>query len=308
MKASPSLSGDKSTRRPLPMRRCPVALSVAGSDSGGGAGVQADLKTFAALGVFGTSAITCLTAQNPDEVSAIEPVSPSMLQAQIEAVFKGFPVAAVKTGMLYSADLIEAAAEKLAALRAPNLVLDPVMVSTSGARLLREDAMDALRHCLLPICRIVTPNLPEAEILSGLPIRTTEDQCRAARAIAGKAGTACVVKGGHFVAGASAAANPVSTLTDILVLPDGSVERFETTAIDARETHGTGCTFSAVLAASLALGAPLAAATAAAQAYVAKALANAVRAGNHFPLGWGAPLSPNPDPVQAPFPPVPPAL
>lgn len=284
---------------PFPDGRGPevaVALTIAGSDSGGGAGIQADLKAFAARGIFGASAIACLTAQNPKEVRAIEGVSLAMLRAQIAAVFAEFPVAAVKTGMLFSAERIEATADELAARQVANLVVDPVMVATSGAGLLREDAIETLRRRLLPLCRIVTPNLPEAEILAGHPIRTRTDQRHAAQTIAGKYGIACVVKGGHFAAGAARPA----VLTDILARADGRVEAFDAPAVTVRETHGTGCTFSAALTAGLALGQTLSAATAAAQAYVGRALATAVRAGRHFPLGWNP--NPRPAPPTSPHP------
>jgi hydroxymethylpyrimidine/phosphomethylpyrimidine kinase len=182
----------------VPRSALPVALTIAGSDSGGGAGVQADLKTFEALGAFGTSAITCITAQNPDGVAGVAALDPAMVALQIRTVCAGFPVAAAKTGMLYAADLIQAVARTVQTCRIPLLVVDPVMVATSGARLLREDAVAVLCRRLLPRATVITPNLPEAEILWGRPIRTHDDQRRAARELGRRFGCGCVVKGGHM--------------------------------------------------------------------------------------------------------------
>lgn len=259
----------------------PVALTVAGSDSGGGAGIQADLKTFEALGVFGTVALTCATAQNPDAVDAVEPLSPDMVARQIRTVCDGFPVAAAKTGMLYSAEIIEAVAELARERLVPNWVVDPVMIATSGARLLREDAIAALCRALLPHATVLTPNAQEAEVLWERSIRTEKDLRDAARAIGQRFGVACVVKGGHLAA--QAGPNPV--VADALW--DGAdLHVFTSPAVSARETHGTGCTFSAALAAGLALGRALPEATRLAQRFVAHALRNAVPVGRHAPLRW----------------------
>lgn len=254
----------------------PVVLTIAGSDSGGGAGIQADLKTFTMLGVFGTSAITCLTAQNPDGVFGIEPASPDMVRKQIRAVCDGFPVAAVKTGMLYSADLIEAVVDALKEFRFAGLVVDPVMVSTSGARLLRQDAVQALVELVAPLATVLTPNLPEASILLGRPLENEADQLRAARELAERFGTAVVVKGGHSK-GPEAA--------DVLIR-EGVEYWFRLPRFEAAQTHGTGCTFSAALAAHIALGRSVVEAVGEAKCFVSRALMHAPRAGRQRPLGF----------------------
>ncbi len=266
------------TRAAIVATPVPVVLTIAGSDSGGGAGIQADLKTFAALGCFGTSAITCVTAQNPDAVRGIEALSPEIVQRQIDAVCDGFPVVAVKTGMLYSAELVARVAAVLGARRLPALVVDPVMIATSGGRLLKDDAVAALRSDLLPLATVTTPNIPEAETLTGMAIASVEQMEAAARAVYDRFGCACVVKGGHLDSARGAA------LVDVLY--DGAVcHRFAQTRLPAVETHGTGCTFAAACAAGLAHGRTLPDAVKAAQAFVAHALAAPFRAGKHTPLG-----------------------
>lgn len=290
--------------------RQPVALSIAGSDSGGGAGIQADLKTFQALGVFGTSAITCITAQNPDEITGVEPISPEMVAQQIKTVCEGFPVAAAKTGMLYLASIIRAVSHTLTECGIPTLVVDPVMVATSGARLLQEDAVEALRSDLIPKATVVTPNVPEAEVLCGHGIESVDALQAVAREIGEKFGTACVVKGGHLriaergteiaecgVKKSSEFRVPISEIggRDVVdVFFDGAdLKVFSTPRVDAEETHGTGCTFSAALTAFLGRGEPLAEAVEQAGKFVAEALKNALRAGSHRPLGIG--LAPGAD-------------
>lgn len=253
-----------------------MVLTIAGSDSGGGAGIQADLKTFEALGVFGVSAITCVTAQNPDAVTGIEAVSSALVARQIEAVMNGFPVAAVKTGMLYSAPLIRTVAHLLESHPEIPLVVDPVMVATSGARLLREDAMAALRTRLLPLATVVTPNLHELEILACTAVRTLADLESAALAVAARYGTACAAKGGHLAG---------RRVTDVLA-EDARLVRFQGPRIRVRQTHGTGCTFSAALAAGLAHGLPVERAMAVAKRFVAGALAHPHPAGRHTPLNF----------------------
>jgi hydroxymethylpyrimidine/phosphomethylpyrimidine kinase len=266
-------------KRVSPARTVPVALTIAGSDSGGGAGIQADLKTFASLGVFGTSAITCLTAQNPDRVDGVEEVSPAMVARQIRTVCAGFPVAAAKTGMLFSAPIIRAVAREADRCGFRRLVVDPVMISTSGARLLRDDAVAALCRELLPLATVITPNLPEAEALLGERIVSIEDMKAAAEALTRRFGCASVVKGGHCEG---------SRVHDLLF--DGRRMTVLTSPrLKVRETHGTGCTFSAALAANLAAGRGLADAFREAKGYVAAALRNATRAGRHSPLGWRRP-------------------
>ena len=258
------------------MRRVPVAITIAGSDSGGGAGIQADLKTFLALGVFGTSAITCLTAQNPEAVTGIAATAPRMVALQIQAVCRAFPVAAAKTGMLYSAGIIGAVAAAIAELKIRPLVVDPVMVATSGARLLREDAVAALRSALLPLARVVTPNVPEAEILWGHAIGSLADLKQAAAGISRTHGTACLAKGGHL-AGDEAA--------DVLC-DRGRIRVFSGPRVHTTQTHGTGCTLSAALTAFLARGETLERAAAAAKAFVTAALTQANRAGRHCVLNF----------------------
>lgn len=255
----------------------PCALTIAGSDSGGGAGIQADLKTFNALGVHGLSAITCLTAQNPDAVLGVQPTRPALLQQQLAAITAGFKPAAIKTGMLYSRALIEVTARFAADHRKLPLVVDPVMIATSGARLLNRSALTALTTSLLPLATIITPNVPEAEALSGRKIETIEDQRQAARRLAEQFGCAVVVKGGHLQ-GAEAA--------DIFF--DGHEEWLLTAPfLRGVKSHGTGCTFSAALAAQLATGSDLPAAVAAAKDFVTGAIAGSRRVGRHTVLWPG---------------------
>lgn len=253
----------------------PVALTIAGSDSGGGAGIQADLKTFAALGVFGTSAITAITAQNTVGVRGVSMVPVAMVVAQIEAVADDLPVRAVKTGMLGDASIVEAVAEALARRALGPVVVDPVMVAKSGDRLLDPGAVAAVRARLLPLATVVTPNLPEAEVLCGFAIRSTADAREAARRLHGDGASAVIVKGGH---GAG------ETLIDLLF--DGTTfHEFPTPRIATANTHGTGCTFASAVAAWLALGASIDEATARAQHYVAGAIRHALPLGaGHGPL------------------------
>jgi hydroxymethylpyrimidine/phosphomethylpyrimidine kinase len=257
----------------------PVALTVAGSDSSGGAGIQADLKTFAAHGVFGTSAIAALTAQNTLGVLGVHAVPPAFVAAQIDAVADDLPVAAVKTGMLFDAAIVAAVAEVLLRRRFPNLVVDPVMVSKSGARLLEKDAVEALVGRLLPLATIVTPNLPEAAVLTGRSVESAEDQREAARRIAGFGARAVLLKGGH-------AAGPEAI---DLYYEDGRFETLASPRQATRHTHGTGCTLSAAIAARLALGEALFEAVEGAKAYVDRAMARAPGLGrgtgplDHFP-------------------------
>ena len=251
-----------------------MALTIAGSDSGGGAGIQADLKTFAALGVHGTSAITCITAQNPKRVTGIQPVRADMVRRQIKAVFAELRPDAVKTGMLFSADIIGVVAEFLAGKRPP-LVVDPVMVATSGARLLKPSAIRVLKERLLPLATLVTPNLDEAEILVGRKLRTLSDLRGAAREIHERFGCAALVKGGHL-----------QTLAEAVdVFFDGR----ELTLLRARRvrgvsTHGTGCTYSAAIAALLALGHPLPRAVELAKHHITRAISHSRKAGRHWVL------------------------
>ena len=263
-----------------PRKKLPVALTIAGSDSGGGAGIQADLKTFAALGVHGTSAIACLTAQNPQRVLAVEPCSPKMLRQQIEAVFEELNPAAVKTGMLFSAENISVVANffrnRQSAIGNRQLIVDPVMVSTSGAKLLEPAAIKILTEKLLPLAALVTPNLAEAEILAGQKIPNIEAMREAARGIYSRFGCAVLVKGGHLKNSTEAA--------DIYF--DGGTELLLSAPfIKGIRTHGTGCTYSAAICAALALGHDLPKAVQIGKKFIASAIANSYRIGNHFALG-----------------------
>jgi hydroxymethylpyrimidine/phosphomethylpyrimidine kinase len=253
----------------------PVALTIAGSDSGGGAGIQADLKTFHAFGVFGTSAITAITAQNTLAVHSVHPVPPQIVREQISAVASDFRVDAVKTGMLATALLVDLVADAIRAEKLPNYVLDPVMVATSGDRLLAEDAQDAIISALLPLCTVVTPNIEEARILTGLDVRDTEGMKHAAHALVEKGAGAALVKGGHLE-GAHA--------TDVLY--DGTDYTIYThDRIKSTSTHGTGCTLSAAIAAELAHGRTLQHAVEVAVEFVHRAIATAPGLGSgHGPL------------------------
>jgi hydroxymethylpyrimidine/phosphomethylpyrimidine kinase len=248
-----------------------VALTIAGSDSGGGAGIQADLRTFAAHGLHGASAITAVTAQNTVAVVDYVALEPRMVVAQIDAVASDMPVAAVKTGMLASRAIVEAVAEAVARLRLPHLVVDPVMVAKSGDRLLDPAAEAAYRERLFPLAEVLTPNLAEAESLLGRPVRTLDAMKQAARDLHALGARAVVVKGGHL------AGNPVD------VFHDGRrSEELLAPRIDTRNTHGTGCTLSAAIAARLALGQEVLEAVRGAKAYLTEALRGA------YPLGRGA--------------------
>lgn len=250
-------------------------LTIAGSDSSGGAGIQADLKTFAAWGVYGTSAIAAITAQNTIGVTASEPLSADLVAAQIEAVAGDITLHATKTGMLATAAIVEAVAAAIEDLDLPNVVVDPVMVAKSGDRLLHDDAIQMVRIELLPHARVVTPNIPEAETLSGLVIASLDDAREAARAIHGLGSKAVVVKGGHADG---------DEVVDLLFDGERFLE-FRTPRIRTVNTHGTGCTFASALAAALALDESIYEATEHAQAYVAGAIRHALAIGHgHGPL------------------------
>jgi hydroxymethylpyrimidine/phosphomethylpyrimidine kinase len=253
-------------------RELPVALTVAGSDSGGGAGIQADLKVFAALKVHGTSAITCVTAQNPKGVSAIEACSAKIVRAQIEAVFNELPPRAAKTGMLFSAEIIRAVACAFMGAKGCPLVVDPVMVATSGARLLKPEAVHALTRELFPLAILVTPNVPEAEALLGISIREPEDLRQAACALHDRFGCAALVKGGHLP----------NTREAIDVFFDGETELLLIAPrVRGVNTHGTGCTYSAAVAARLARGEKLERAVRLAKDFITRAIAGSNRAQDH---------------------------
>jgi hydroxymethylpyrimidine/phosphomethylpyrimidine kinase len=259
----------------------PVALTIAGSDSGAGAGIQADLKSFAANGVYGLSVITAITAQNTVGVRAVQDVDPEVIRAQLDAVGEDFAIGAVKTGMLSSAKIIEVVVAGIRAHRLPHLVVDPVMVAKSGDRLLREDAVEALRRHLLPLAEVVTPNLPEAQTLAGSAVGTVSDRIAAARAILALGARTVVIKGGH---------GDEDPVLDLLVDAEG-VREFRAPRVRGTNTHGTGCTFSAAIAAGLARGLSVPAAVDEARTYLSAALAQAPGLGhghgplNHFPSG-----------------------
>ena len=255
-----------------------TALTIAGSDSGGGAGIQADLKTFAAHGVYGTSAITAVTAQNTVGVTAVEALPADLVAAQIEAVMSDIGAHAAKIGMLANAAIVEAVAAAVKDLEIPLLVVDPVMVAKSGDRLLDDEALGALKTELLRQALLVTPNIPEAEVLAGIAIRTDADRRDAARRITDLGASMVVIKGGHL---------PGPEIVDLLY--DGrEFQEFRHGRVGGRHTHGTGCTFAASIASHLALGRTVAEAIPLAQEYVAGAIRGAPELGrghgpmNHF--------------------------
>ena len=251
--------------------RRPRALTIAGSDSGGGAGIQADLKTFAAFGVYGASAITAITAQNTIGVRAIHDVPAAVVAAQIDAVLDDIGADAAKTGMLSSPEIIETVADRLRAHAVVALVVDPVMVSKSGDRLLREDAVRALRELLLPLAAVVTPNAPEATVLSGIDVVDAASAREAARLIHDLGPALVVVKGGHLEGDTS----------DDVVFDGRTFDTLSGRRVVTRHTHGTGCTFSAAIAACLARGLSPLEAVREARAYLQGAIEHAE------PLGGG---------------------
>jgi hydroxymethylpyrimidine/phosphomethylpyrimidine kinase len=262
----------------------PVALTIAGSDSSAGAGIQADLKTFNALGVYGLTAITCVVAETPGVVSKIEPVSAEMVREQIEVLLRSFPVAAIKTGLLFSGDIVAEVARTLRAHAAPPpLVIDPVMVATSGDPLLRDDAIESYERDLFPLAALVTPNLGEASRLSGVSIRDLADMRKAGEMLTKKYGVPVLLKGGHL-AGDQA--------IDLLFV-GGKIIEFSAPFSRGIATHGTGCTYSAAIAAGLANELPLEDAVRRAKKFVTATIAQhhawqspqgaAVHALNHSP-------------------------
>ena len=250
-------------------------LTIAGSDSGGGAGIQADLKTFAAIGCYGMSVITALTAQNTQGVTAIHALPPSFAIEQMAAVFTDIGADAVKIGMLYSAELIEAISEALNKYRARNIVLDPVMVAQSGDKLLQDDAIQAIKDHLMPVADVVTPNLPEAEVLLGQKIEGFEDMQRAARSLAQFGSRSVLIKGGHLEGSIS---------TDLLYLTEE--DRFvilEAERIASTNNHGTGCTLSSAIAAYMSKGNDIENAADKAKTFIH----HAIRAGAAYKIGHG---------------------
>ena len=255
-----------------------VALTIAGSDSGGGAGIQADLKTFHAFGVFGTSAITAITAQDTHGVHAVHPVPVDVVRRQIEVITDDLQPGAVKTGMLATAELVEGVARAIRDLELPHYVLDPVMVATSGDRLLDRDAESAVSELLLPLAALVTPNLDEARLLTGREIEGEDGMREVAELLVSRGARAALVKGGHLEGG---------EVVDLLVDDEG-VRRWRRGKIETTSTHGTGCTLSAAIAACLARGLPLRDAVDRGLDFVHRAIAEAPNLGhgngplNHF--------------------------
>ncbi|MGO4738076.1 bifunctional hydroxymethylpyrimidine kinase/phosphomethylpyrimidine kinase [Bosea sp. 2KB_26] len=253
----------------------PIALTIAGSDSSGGAGIQADLKTFAAHQVYGASVIVALTAQNTTGVTAIHAVPADFVAQQIDAVFSDLDVAAVKIGMLATAGLIETVAAGLVRHKARNIVLDPVMVAASGARLLEDKAVEAIRRLLFPLATLVTPNLPEAAALLGTTMATSEAAIdEQAERLIGFGAENVLLKGGH---------GSGETSTDLLLLAGGQRQRFSAPRHETRNTHGTGCTLSSAIASGLAKGLTLPEAVGQAKTYISAAIA----AADQVPVGHG---------------------
>jgi len=253
------------------------ALTIAGSDSGGGAGIQADLKTFSALGCYGMSVITALTAQNTVAVRGIHPVPPAFIEEQMDAVLGDIGVDAVKIGMLHSAAVIRAVAGKLRQHGIGQVVLDPVMVAKSGDRLLQDEAVEELRATLVPLARVITPNLPEAGTLLGRAVETVDQMEEAARELLDLGPEAVIVKGGHLAGGKSADCLAVGGAADV------EIRWLEAERVDTLNTHGTGCTFSSAICSFLARGASLTDAAEEAKRY----LSEAIRRGAPFRLGEG---------------------
>ena len=244
--------------------RYPTVLTIAGSDSGGGAGIQADLKTFAAFGVFGASAITAVTAQNSQGVQGIQRIDPAIVRQQIEAVCSDLQVDAVKIGMLFDASIVEVVADTLQRFRPRWIILDPVLISTSGRRLLEESAVRVMQEQLFPLVDLVTPNVDELATLTHRELHTPADLLEAGRQLLEAGCRGLLIKGGHWAAAESC---------DRLLLPDQEPFTYTTPTIQTRNNHGTGCTLSSAIAASLALGDTLPQAVSRAKSYVTQALA-----------------------------------
>lgn len=256
----------------------PVALTVAGSDSGGGAGIQADLSTFQALQVHGTCAITALTAQNPDRVSGVLPVAPEFVVQQVQAVFEAFPVRAVKTGMLGGLPVVKAMAGLLESWNGIPLVVDPVMVATSGARLIEPDALECFCERILPHAWLVTPNLPEAAVLLGSDADAGLAPDEVAQALSQRFGVPFLVKGGH---------GEGEQVEDWLAA-EGAVKSFSSPRLSGGPFHGTGCTLAAAITAWAARGRELADAVDEAKRFVSRAIQGHAVSGGHAVLGWSS--------------------
>ncbi|MGE9213214.1 bifunctional hydroxymethylpyrimidine kinase/phosphomethylpyrimidine kinase [Exiguobacterium aurantiacum] len=257
----------------------PQVLTIAGSDSGGGAGIQADLKTFQELGVFGTSVLTAVTAQNTRGVHGVEAVSPELITQQLDAIGSDFSIATCKTGMLFDASRIEAVATGVKRHVFNRLVVDPVMIAKGGAPLLQDTAVDALKTSLLPLATVVTPNVPEAEVLTGLTIRSFNDRLEAARRMLAYGVRAVILKGGHLEG---------ETAED-LIMTESEVFLLSAPRIQTSDTHGTGCTFSAALTAELAKGRSIMEAAVTAKRFIQSAITHGLEIGaGHGPTNHWA--------------------
>ena len=246
-----------------------TALTIAGSDSSGGAGIQADIKTMTANGVYAMSAITALTAQNTTGVTSIMEATPQFLAEELDCIFTDIYPDAIKTGMVASTDLIEVIADKLTVYKAKNIVVDPVMVATSGARLISEDAISTLKSKLLPLAKVITPNIPEAEVLSEMQIKSEADMEKAAEIICDRLGCSVLLKGGH----------QLNDANDLLWQKDEQATWFMGKRIDNPNTHGTGCTLSSAIASNLAKGYDLKTSVKYAKNYISGALAAGLNLG-----------------------------
>lgn len=256
------------------------AMTIAGSDSGGGAGIQADLKTFQELKVFGTTALTAVTAQNTLGVQGVFPMEPEAVASQIQSVGEDIGTDALKTGMLFNAGIIQAVSEKIKQFGWEKVVVDPVMIAKGGASLLQQEAVSALKYHLLPLCLIITPNIPEAEVLTGMSIRSMDDKKEAAKRIHALGVKNIVIKGGH----------DTETNESVDILFDGKeFVFFSTPRIETNNTHGTGCTFSAAITAQLAKGSSVREAVSIAKEFIQAAIANPLGIGNgHGPTNHWA--------------------
>jgi hydroxymethylpyrimidine/phosphomethylpyrimidine kinase len=264
----------RDTKQNEPRTYCRV-LTIAGSDSGGGAGIQADLKTISAIGCYGMSVITALTAQNTRGVTGIHAVPPEFAAEQMTAVFADIGADAVKIGMLYSAELIEVVAKQLQAHGANNIVLDPVMVAQSGDKLLQDDAIEAIKKHLMPLADVVTPNIPEAEVLLNRKLQSAEDMQQGAKTLAEYGSQSILIKGGHLTENDS---------TDLLYLPgEDRIVMLKGERIETRNNHGTGCTLSSAIASYLARGHEMETALKMAKSY----LSHAIQAGAEYTIGQG---------------------
>lgn len=250
----------------------PCALSIAGSDSSGGAGIQADIKTMEALGVYAETVITALTAQNTQGVQGILPIDDAFISQQIESVFSDIRPDAVKIGMLPNPDAVHAVARGLRAWEASHVVLDPVMVATTGASLSEDAAVQALKEELIPLAEVITPNIPEAQVLSGVSIKTKDDMVTAGIVLCRKGAHAVLVKGGHFTGCAD----------DVLVMSEDDVTWFDEKHVKTQNTHGTGCTLSSAIASYLAKGMPLSKAVERAKRYLTGALIHDLELGKGY--------------------------